>query len=69
MRRIKTLVRGDKTKADETATLLDRRSSAVATAVAAEIASREIAAVMRFKKLMSKNAGELSFTAVDEGCD
>ena len=54
---VKTSIRLDKQLADEAAELLGAKSRTEAV----HIALREIVALRRFKRLMKKNAGKLSF--------
>ena len=57
-----TSIRLDTSLADEAAKVLHTRSRTEAI----HVALREVVALERFKSLMKKNAGKLSFTALDE---
>lgn len=57
-----TSIRLDTELADEAAELLGVKSRTEAI----HAALREIVALKRFQKLLSKNAGKLSFTGLDE---
>ena len=57
-----TSIRLDTELADEAARVLRVKSRTEAI----HVALREIVALERFKSLMEKNAGKLSFTALDE---
>jgi Arc/MetJ family transcription regulator len=57
-----TSIRLDKQLADEAAEVLGVKSRTAAV----HAALREIVALERFKKLMSKNAGKLKFSGHDE---
>ncbi len=57
-----TSIRSDTELADEAVELLGVKSRTEAI----HVALREIVALKRFQKLMSKNAGKLLFTGIDE---